>query len=123
MTEIDDRDDAAGRGGRATSARPSRTGPAARSGATRPGATESVGPARRSADRTQIARALLDLVVDEIMGRIKRRLPDVSATPGEPRRRRQRPDASAAAVPISPARRLQGMVKRVVVGKRRGDGR
>ena len=122
MTEIDDRDDAADRGGRATSPPPSRTD-ASRTDVSRPGATETVGTARRSAERTQIARALLDLVVDEIMGRIKRRLPDVSATPGEPRRRRQRADASASAVPVSPARRLQGMVKRVVVGKRRGDGR
>lgn len=117
MTEIDDRDDAADRRGRATSPQPSRTD------ASRTDATDPAGTARRSAERTQIARALLDLVVDEIMGRIKRRLPDVSATPGEPRRRRQRADASASAVAVSPTRRLQGMVKRVVVGKRRGDGR
>lgn len=115
MTEIDDRDDAAGRGGRPTSPRPSRTGDASR-----PGATDAVRTARRSAERTQIARTLLDLVVDEIMGRLKRRLPDASATPIEPRRRRQRSDSS---MPVSPARRLQGMVKRVVVGKRSGDGR
>ncbi|MDQ0355466.1 hypothetical protein J2S22_002402 [Rhodoplanes tepidamans] len=59
-------------------------------------------------------------MVDEIIGRLKRRHPDPPARGMEPRRRRGR--SSGEAAPASPGRRLRRIVKRVAASARRRDG-
>lgn len=105
MSGSDDRDADAGDGRRDD--RPD-SGRAMDEGAAAP--RRGAGGRRAAAERSRIARSILDLLVGEIMRRLKRRFPDPPTIVGTGGRRRQRGEVVSSA--LSPRRLAGGLLPR-----------